>query len=58
MDDSDIPMYSDDSKYHPHYVLILKHFPYEGIAALEHERRHSIVYKNAADIEAFASPPP
>jgi hypothetical protein len=53
-----VPMYSDDSRYHPHDVLILKHFPYEDIAALEHENQYHVVLSNAQDLEAFASPPP
>jgi hypothetical protein len=58
MSDSDVPMYSDDSKYNPHDVLILKHFPDEDIAVLEHNKRYNAMYSIAQNREAFGSLPP
>jgi hypothetical protein len=57
IDDYNVPMYSDDYKYYPHDVLILEHFPYEDIAALQHEEQYDAAYTRALGLESIGSPP-
>jgi hypothetical protein len=57
-DTSEAPEYSHTSKYHPHYVLILKHFPFENLMTLQKEKTYDKYLDRTTQLDANDSPPP